>query len=295
MATQPKNEIAVIPTAKQQNFEVMQREARLFSASPLIPQHLRQGGPEQALANCYIALKMANTMGEDPLVVLQNIHVVNGKVGFATQYMIARANASGVFKGRINWKVDKSDPKNLSVTAYATLSETEERVEFTADMAMAQAENWTKNAKYKTMPEVMLRYRSAAFLIRFYAPDVMLGYHTSEEVEDVALAAGPVIEQKPLTADMLTAQAAPVEASNDETDETTTEPEIEEVEAEVVDEETGEIGPDTSKVRAMINAAGTKADLKAADDEFVKLRAALSDDEASEIDGLIADQRKQVA
>lgn len=292
MATQPKNEIAVIPTAKQQNFEVMQREARLFSASPLIPQHLRQGGPEQALANCYIALKMANTMGEDPLVVLQNIHVVNGKAGFATQYMIARANASGVFKGRINWNVDRSDKNNLSVTAFATLAETEERVEFTADMAMASAEGWTKNAKYKTMPEVMLRYRSAAFLIRFYAPDVMLGYHTSEEVEDVALAAGPVVEQKPLTADMLTAQAAPAEASNDET---TTEPEIEEVEAEVVDEETGEIGPDTSKVRRMIAAADTKADLKAADDEFVKIRAALSDDEASEIDGLIADQRKKVA
>ncbi len=201
--------IATIPTDEGERFNLMQREARLFATSPLIPEHLRKGGPEQAMANCYIALKMARTMGEDALVVLQNIHVVSGKAGFASQYMIARANASGVFKGRINWRIDKSNPQNLAVTAFATLADTGDLIEFTADMAMAQAEGWTKNPKYKTMPEVMLRYRSAAFLIRFYAPDVMLGYQTAEEVEDVVIAAAPVAA--PLNAAMLLEQAAPAE------------------------------------------------------------------------------------
>ncbi|MBK9496674.1 MAG: hypothetical protein IPO08_19670 [Xanthomonadales bacterium] len=202
--------IATIPTDEGERFNLMQREARLFATSPLIPEHLRKGGPDQAMANCYIALKMARTMGEDALVVLQNIHVVNGKAGFASQYMIARANASGVFKGRINWRIDKSDRNNLSVTAYATLAETGDVVEFTVDMAMATAEAWTKNPKYRTMPEVMLRYRSAAFLVRFYAPDVMLGYHTSDEIEDVAVAA--TIDAQPLSAAMLIEQAAPANA-----------------------------------------------------------------------------------
>lgn len=201
--------IATIPTDEGERFNLMQREARLFATSPLIPEHLRKGGPEQAMANCYIALKMARTMGEDALVVLQNIHVVSGKAGFASQYMIARANSSGVFKGRINWRIDKSNPQNLAVTAFATLADTGDVVEFTTDMAMASAEGWTKNPKYKTMPEVMLRYRSAAFLIRFYAPDVMLGYHTAEEVEDVVIAAAPAAA--PLNAAMLLEQAAPVE------------------------------------------------------------------------------------
>lgn len=201
--------IATIPTEEGERFNLMQREARLFATSPLIPEHLRKGGPEQAMANCYIALKMARTMGEDALVVLQNIHVVSGKAGFASQYMIARANASGVFKGRINWRIDKSNPQNLAVTAFATLADTGDVVEFTCDMAMAQAEGWTKNPKYKTMPEVMLRYRSAAFLIRFYAPDVMLGYQTAEEVEDVVVAAAPA--SAPLSAAMLLEQAAPAE------------------------------------------------------------------------------------
>lgn len=205
-----KAEVATLPTNEAQTFELMQREARLFSASPLIPDHLRKGGPEQAMANCYIALKMAKTMGEDPLVVLQNIHVVNGKAGFASQYVIARANSSGVFEGRINWRT-QGEGDNLSVTAFAKLADTGEEVSFTCDMAMARAEGWTKNPKYKSMPGVMLRYRSAAFLVRFYAPDVMLGYQTAEEWSDVAAAgrAGPVIEaQETLTATMLQEQAA---------------------------------------------------------------------------------------
>ncbi|MEO0699384.1 MAG: hypothetical protein AAFY81_06665 [Pseudomonadota bacterium] len=197
--------VATLPTSDVQAFELMQREARLFSASPLIPDHLRAGGAEQAMANCYIALRMAKTMGEDPLVVLQNIHIVKGKAGFASQYVIARANSSGVFKDRINWRVaGKGD--TLSVTAFATLADSGEEVCFTCDMEMAKAEKWTINTKYKSMPEVMLRYRSAAFLVRFYAPDVMLGYHTAEEWTDVASAgrAGPVIEaHEPLTSKML--------------------------------------------------------------------------------------------
>lgn len=271
MASQPnENAVALLPTGETERFSLMQREARLFAASPLIPQHLRSGGAEQAMANCYIALKMARTMGEDPLVVLQNIHVVNGKAGFASQYMIARANASGVFKGRINWRVDRSNPQNLSVTAFATLADTGELVEFTADMAMATAEQWTKNPKYKTMPEVMLRYRSAAFLIRFYAPDVMLGYHTADEVEDVSLAAMP--EPTRLTAAMLTEQAAG--------------------DGEAVDEVTGEIIEETpsnedhgeattlESAKAEIDSAETVIDVNS---RVAALRPLLSEEDGDEL------------
>jgi hypothetical protein len=159
-------------------------------------------------------------MGEVPLIVMQNIHVVNGKAGFASQYMIARANSSGVLKGRIDWRIDRSDPNNLAVTAFAILKETGGEVSVTCDMKMAKAEQWVKNPKYTSMPEVMLRYRSAAFLVRFYAPDVMLGYQTTEEIEDVGAAALP--SQPPLNAKMLIEQSQPaVETVNQETGEIT--------------------------------------------------------------------------
>jgi hypothetical protein len=51
---------------------------------------------------------------------------------------------------------------------------------------MAKAEGWsTKNgSKWKTMPDLMLRYRSATFLIRCTAPEIGLGLQTAEEIHD---------------------------------------------------------------------------------------------------------------
>jgi hypothetical protein len=57
-------------------------------------------------------------------------------------------------------------------------------------MAMAEAEGWTKNPKYRTMPDQMLRYRSATMLIRLFAPEVMMGLPVAEEI-DVVQARGP--------------------------------------------------------------------------------------------------------
>jgi hypothetical protein len=190
-----------------QHFELLQRKARMFSFSPLVPDHLRKGTPEQAMANCYIALTLAEALGEMPLIVMQNIHVINGKAGFAAKYMIARANVSGKFKEELDWDVTGKGP-DLSVTCFATLVKSGKRVSMTCDMAMARAEGWTNNKKYSTMPEVMLRYRSASFLINFYAPEVMLGYRTTEELEDISAASGLLPEAaEPLTAGMLIDQS----------------------------------------------------------------------------------------
>jgi hypothetical protein len=35
------------------------------------------------------------------------------------------------------------------------------------------------------MPQLMLRYRAAALLVRLYCPEVLMGYQTAEELEDV--------------------------------------------------------------------------------------------------------------
>ncbi len=199
---------------RREGYAIMKDKARLFAMSPLIPESLRGNNYDVAVANCLIALELASVMNEAPLVVMQNIHIVKGKAGFAAQYMIARANSSGVFKGRIGWRI-KGQGESLSVTAYATLADTGEEVSFTADMAMAKAEGWTSNPKYRTMPELMLRYRSATFLVRLYAPDVMLGYHTSEEYEDITGRSAPitVAASQPLTSAALLGQSEPVDTT----------------------------------------------------------------------------------
>lgn len=166
------------------HFEHSQRVAKMFAASELVPPHLRG-----KMADCLIAYAIARRTREEPLVVLQNIYFVSGRAGWSATYMIAKANRSGVFARRINWRVE-GEGKNLRVTAFATLADSGEPVEATASMAMAEAEGWTKNPKYRTMPDQMLRYRSATMLIRLFAPEVMMGLPVADEI-DYQQARGP--------------------------------------------------------------------------------------------------------
>lgn len=158
-------------------FEHMFRVAKVFAGSQLVPKHL-QGKVEDVM----IALNIADRLGEDPLTVMQSIYIVSGKAGWSASYMIARINGSGLIKGRITWDVEGAG-KDLKVTAKATLADTGEVVTAPVSMQMAMAEGWTSNKKYQSMPDMMLRYRSAAMLQRLYFPEVMLGMKTAEEIE----------------------------------------------------------------------------------------------------------------
>ena len=54
-------------------------------------------------------------------------------------------------------------------------------------MNMAKAEGWVdKNgSKWKTMPELMRRYRAASFFCRQFAPEVSMGMQSTEEILDI--------------------------------------------------------------------------------------------------------------
>lgn len=154
----------------------------LFAASPLFPEHLRKGPAGTGLANGILVLDMANRMGRPPLEVAQNIYFVSGKPGWSSSYLIGMANESGKLKKKINWEVTGQGDA-LSVRAFATLMDGEV-CEYTVTMAMAKAEGWTKNRKYQTLPELMLRYRSAAALIRLYMPEITMGIPDQSEAND---------------------------------------------------------------------------------------------------------------
>lgn len=214
-------------------FEHAQRVAKIFAASMFVPEHLRGKVPE-----CTIALTLAKRMAEDPLIVMQNVTFIKGKAGWAAQYVIARANRSGVFRGRINWRVQrgakpidfqrrvkvsgewkhvKASMPDLTVTAYATLADTGEEVSFDVSSQMAIADGWADNEKYSTLPELMLRYRAAVLLVRLYAPDVMLGIPAAEEIEtlrevevvEATQAPAPAKQRRGRAADALAIEAKP--------------------------------------------------------------------------------------
>lgn len=164
-------------------FEHMQRVARVFCASALIPDHLKKNNG----ADAFLALQIARERGENPVTVMQNIYFVSGKAGWSASYMIARANKSGTFKGPIRWR-SEGEGDALKVTAYARMTDDGEEVSATVSMAMAKAEGWTRNGKYQTMGEHMLRWRSATMLVRLYCPEVLIGMQTADELEDLKAA-----------------------------------------------------------------------------------------------------------
>jgi hypothetical protein len=243
-------------------FEHMQRVGGMLALSPLFPDHLRKGSKETAIANGVLVMNMAARLNEDPLTVAQNIYFVSGKPGWATAYMIAKANQHGVFENPIDWKISgKGD--GLSVTAFATLQATGREVSATCDMAMAKAENWTKNSKYQSMPETMLRYRSAAFLIRFYCPEVMVGVPSQIEIElgmkditpDYARSGVEARAEPPVDGDVVdeTAGAQEPDQSEPEAKPTTEQakPEREQPKEETAQEEKSDKAPDPAQFQGL--------------------------------------------
>ena len=162
-------------------FDEVARRAKAISQSDIIPEAYRNKP-----GNCLIAIEMADRMGCAPLQIMQAMFVVHGQPGWSAKWLIATANASRKFTP-LRWKftTDANGTKTGAI-CYATDKSTGELLEGTkVTLEMAQAEGWTKNSKWKTMTEQMLVYRSAAFWVRMYCPEIAMGLQSVEEIEDV--------------------------------------------------------------------------------------------------------------
>lgn len=172
-------------------FKQIQRVAKVFTSSQLVPTTF-QG--DQNLGNAIIALNMAKRMGADPLAVMQNIYIVHGKPSWSSQFIIACLNSCGRYSP-LRFKIE-GEGENRTCTAWAIEKGTNERLEGPpVSIGMAKKEGWLgKNgSKWLTMPELMLRYRAATFFGRLYAPELMMGMGTAEEMLEV----GPERKETP--------------------------------------------------------------------------------------------------
>jgi hypothetical protein len=195
----------------------------MFAASTLVPTAyqsvvIKGFGDRQtteanpaALANCIVALDMAARMNANPLMVMQNLHIIEGRPSWSSQFIIAAINSSGKFsplRFELVW-LDEIDASyttfewvagkkvankqtvrivNARCTAWALELATGQRLESApVTMAMAVAENWygKNGSKWQSMPDLMLRYRSAAFFGRIYAPELLMGLHSAEETGEI--------------------------------------------------------------------------------------------------------------
>ena len=166
-----------------QAFEEAQRIAKALASSTLIPPAF-QG--QQGFANCLVALEIANRMRISPFLAMQHLHVIHGRPSWSSSFIIAMVNGCGRFSP-LRFEMS-GEGESLACYARATdLASEQELKGPTITMAMAKKEGWSSKAgsKWATMPDLMIRYRAAAFWGRLYASDLLLGLQTQEEVIDV--------------------------------------------------------------------------------------------------------------
>ena len=173
--------------ANEANFATGQRIAKALSASTLVPQAY-QGN----VANCVIAIELANRIGCSVFMVMQHLAIIQGRPSWSATFLIASVNASSRFTPlRFRWE-GKPGEDGWGCRAVAKDRESgEECLGSLITIGLAKAEQWygRSGSKWRTMPEQMIMYRAAAFWTRVYAPELSLGMQTAEEVIDTVGAA----------------------------------------------------------------------------------------------------------
>jgi hypothetical protein len=232
-------------------FETMQRICRMFANSELVPDMykiapvktdtiLPNASPEErakaiakeemraeakAMANCMIAVEMAQRIGASPLMIMQNMVIIYGRPSWSSKFLVATVNTCGRFnplqykfteKGMLG-KVDYTEYEKVwipgtnggkgyyknnakTVTFDGTKVMDIECIAFTAakgsdkilesspvSIRLAIQEGWYTKAgsKWQTMTKQMLMYRAASFWTNAYAPELSMGMKTEDEIRDI--------------------------------------------------------------------------------------------------------------
>lgn len=170
-------------------FQDAQRMAQALITSDLVPVAFRG---RDKLGNALIALEMSQRMNVSPLVVMQNMDIIHGRPSWRSSFIIAALNSCGRFSPlRFNMS-GSGDSRECYVSALS-LADGATLQGPAASIKMAKDEGWysRSGSKWKTMPELMLMYRAAAFFGRLYAPDILAGMHSDEENKDIGRQARP--------------------------------------------------------------------------------------------------------
>lgn len=183
MNEQKKQNSSVSIYSSIENFENGQRIAKALSSAELVPASYKNNIP-----NTMIALEIANRIGISPFMVMQNLDVIKGKPSWSSTFIIAALNTCGRFKPlRFRFEGADSMSDMYGCRAIAVDVETGEALEGPlVNWKMVKDEGWLDKpgSKWKTMPELMFQYRAASFFGRLYAPDILKGMHSVEEIMD---------------------------------------------------------------------------------------------------------------
>jgi len=215
---QPTYQVATFDFFNPSQFETMQRVCKMFASSELVPEMYRasEKNPlEKAMANCMIAVEMAQRIGASPLMIMQNMVIIYGRPSWSSKFLVATVNTCGRFNplqykitnlgvaGKVPYtdyvwdgkskkavvkEYDATLIDNLQCIAYTSAKGSDEVLESAPiDIRLSIQEGWYTKAgsKWQTMTRQMLMYRAASFWTNAYAPELSMGMKTEDEYRDI--------------------------------------------------------------------------------------------------------------
>lgn len=244
LATTTNNASACFNFFDPVQFETMQRVCKLFASSELVPDmyKISDKNPEnKAIANCMIAIEIAQRIGASPLMIMQNMVPIYGKPSWSSKFLVATVNTCGRFnplqykftdKGMLGmvdyvdyvWdnqarkkvpttkQFDGKKIMDIECVAYTTAKGSDNILESSpVSVRLSIQEGWyTKSgSKWQTMTKQMLMYRAASFWTNAYAPELSMGMKTEDEIRDIV-----DVEFEDVTAELEKEKAANANKTN---------------------------------------------------------------------------------
>lgn len=186
MMTEDKAELAKIAENMEvngsglvlRNLNDMKLAAQTFINSGLVPSHFNTG------SKIIVALQAGAELGFKPWQSLNQLHVVNGKVGISSTAIGGLIRNSGKCKTmKQYYEGDNTDNLKAIIESIRTDDETLHRTEFSVSDAKT-AQLWGKDnwAKY---PKEMLMWRALSKHGRAFYGDVLSGFYTVDELAEI--------------------------------------------------------------------------------------------------------------
>lgn len=172
--------------ANGEQFQMAMQAAEMLATSSMVPTTY-QNNP----GSCFIALNTALRLRIDPLMIMQNLYVVQGRPSWSGQFAIALVNICPKFE--LTWfEFRNGQDFQAGVRMCAQLKTGQQVYGTWITPEMVKAEKWGN--KWQTMPEQMYQYRAAAFFARTNCPEALFGLSVEGEAEDMVDKSQPDIK-----------------------------------------------------------------------------------------------------
>jgi hypothetical protein len=169
------------------NVDLMQQAwkmANTLAQTTIIPQQYR-GKP----GDCLVAIDIANRLYISPLMVMQSSQIVQGNFTWKGQACRAFIDNCNRYIDSEYIEVGEKGKDSWGYYFQAVEKKTGKLIKgVTVTIDMAKKEGWygKSGSKWQTIPELMLKYRAAAWFMRTECPDIGIGFLTQEEQEDIS-------------------------------------------------------------------------------------------------------------